>query len=158
MVAENNYVITCSDVKPYFHESVARALSNQRIETSDETTVYVVNLLAQFTRSDQLFKVVDGHVKSELLALLYLDAVNEANDRQRNQILRRLGDIALFVSGFFPGSFKKKIIDVDYFVAMGGNAYGFLSQTVEGKPDGEILGPVFGELSNRVCGICRCHR
>jgi hypothetical protein len=43
----------------------------------------------------------------------------------RVQLLRRLGDTSLFVSGFFPDSLSRRssLVDVDYYIAMGGRAY-----------------------------------
>ena len=42
---------------------------------------------------------------------------------QQITLLRRLGDIALYYSGFFPDRFRRKMIDVDYFIQMGETAY-----------------------------------
>ena len=41
------------------------------------------------------------------------------------RLLRRLGDTSLFISGFFPDSLARRssLVDVDYYIAMGGRAY-----------------------------------
>jgi len=33
--------------------------------------------------------------------------------------LQRLGDVSLFIAGFFARSFARKLIDIDYHIAMG---------------------------------------
>jgi len=37
--------------------------------------------------------------------------------------MQRLGDTALFIAGVFADSLNRKLVDVDYYVAMGGTAY-----------------------------------
>ena len=46
---------------------------------------------------------------------------------ERERGLQRLGDVSLFVAGFFAHSFARKLIDIDYHIAMGGQAYGTLA-------------------------------
>jgi hypothetical protein len=69
-----------------------------------------------------------------------------AGDRNRN--LQRLGDVSLFVAGFFAQSFARKLIDIDYHIAMGGHAYGVLAETLS-RGRGRVLGNVFAELSEK---------
>ena len=47
----------------------------------------------------------------------------------RQRALQRLGDVSLFIAGFFARSFARKLIDIDYHIAMGGNAYSSLADT-----------------------------
>ncbi len=79
------------------------------------------------------------------------DVHESTNITEQNKILKRLGDVALFVSGFFSDSLNRKIIDVDYYVAMGGSAYGSLCIGTRGNRRGResTLSPVFAELSEK---------
>jgi hypothetical protein len=57
-----------------------------------------------------------------------------------------MGDTALFVSGFFADSVSGRLVDLDYYKAMGGFAYARLAQ----DEDPRIFGPeVFSELAGR---------
>ena len=69
-----------------------------------------------------------------------------AGDRNRN--LQRLGDVSLFIAGFFAQSFARKLIDIDYHIAMGGRAYSALAHTLT-RGKGRVLGHVFAELSEK---------
>jgi hypothetical protein len=62
--------------------------------------------------------------------------------------LQRLGDVSLFIAGFFARSFARKLIDVDYHIAMGGRAYATLSDTMS-RGRSRVLGTVFGELAQK---------
>ena len=65
---------------------------------------------------------------------------------ERERGLQRLGDVSLFVAGFFAHSFARKLVDIDYHIAMGGRAYGTLaSGLVRGRR--QVLGRVFAELA-----------
>lgn len=120
----------------FFKEMVEGALAHQRIQVSDLTAYYLVNLLAGFIRNDH-----DPLATSEPLAIRLAEALQHGGVRQR-EALRRVGDCSLFVSGFFADSLSRKLVDVDYYVALGGYAYGSLR-------DDEALPEVFGELAER---------
>ncbi|HEX8757708.1 MAG TPA: hypothetical protein VF745_15335, partial [Steroidobacteraceae bacterium] len=53
---------------------------------------------------------------------------------------------SLFVAGFFAQSFARKLVDIDYHIAMGGRAYGVLAESLS-RGKGRVLGNVFAELS-----------
>ena len=63
------------------------------------------------------------------------------------RILQRLGDVSLFVAGFFAHGFERRLIDVDYHIAMGGRAYGTLATCISGPR--RALADVFGELARK---------
>src|SRR5207302_10646421 len=71
----------------------------------------------------------DGTWQQKPLAFLLKEALEEAGPA-RLRLLRRLGDTSLFVSGFFPDSLARRssLVDVDYYIAMGGRAYDALAR------------------------------
>src|ERR1035437_1504994 len=66
----------------------------------------------------------------------------ESRGMQQRASLREIGDVSLFISGFFSDSLRRKLVDVDYYVSIGGSAYTALSRI-----DADALSPVFGELA-----------
>lgn len=142
-------VVPQSSVTEYFHESIDAAMSNQSLEAEPTTVYYVVNLLTSFTRSENFYERSDDGLSLKPLALIYADALEGATPEERHRALRRLGDVALFISGLFSQSLNRKVVDVDYYIAMGGSAYGYLSNSLRGTLHGEALSDVFDELSNK---------
>ena len=67
----------------------------------------------------------------------------------RNLVLQRVGDTSLFVAGFFGDGFARKLVDVDYYIDMGGAAYGWLSENVRGTVRGRAFSGVFAELARK---------
>jgi hypothetical protein len=140
-------VIASADLREYFHESIGDALNRQGVDATVETVYYIVNLLTVFQRSDRLFDFNGDRLGIRPLAMLYADALEGRRLEERNRILQRMGDVALFISGVFSESFSHKLIDVDYYIGMGSNAYGHLSDSMRGTTRGDTFCAIFEELS-----------
>jgi hypothetical protein len=110
------------------------------------TEFYLVDLLASFLERERLYvEDADGTVRAEPLAMILLRAL-EKDRAQRVRELRRLGDTALYVSGFFGDSLARSVAGVDYYISMGERAYGALAQQGAG-PGGQD--ELFSELAHR---------
>ena len=130
-------------VHEWFREMISDALSQRRLQVQEVTEFYLVNLLAGFLEKERLFvEEPDGTVSVEPLALILLRAI-QSDRRARAAQLRRLGDTALFVSGFFGDSLARSRVDVDYYIAMGERAYGALAESERG------LDALYEELAKR---------
>ena len=67
-----------------------------------------------------------GRKKPQTLAELFLTA-HQSEHSQKVGLLKKLADKSLYISGFFSDSLQRKIIDVDYYVDMGGAAFASLA-------------------------------
>ena len=124
----------------YFKELVEDALSHQHLQADEMTAFYVVNLLAGFVRIDR--GVAEGiGPDGEALGVRLLRSL-EADDSRNRAALRRVGDLTLFISGFFSDSLNRKLVDIDYYVTLGGYAYGSLS-----RREVDSFASVFAELA-----------
>ncbi len=124
----------------YFKALVEGAIRNQRLDTPDEVGFYLSSLLECFIEAERLYEGA--------LALKYLKAI-EGKDLASRAQLRELGDMSLFVSGFFPESLKRRIAGIRYYTAMGAVAYGRLAAIYGAKPTTANFAGIFGELSER---------
>jgi hypothetical protein len=120
-------LITNLNVNEYFNDAIHDAISHQSVYPKDETVVYIVNLLTYFTLSENIYEESLEGRSSKPLALMYKDAAEAISGEERNSHLRKLGDIALFTSGFFAESFERSAVGIDYFISMGGSAYSSLA-------------------------------
>jgi len=120
----------------YFKELVDRALANQHVDAGELTSFYVVHLLSEFV-------LRAGERDSEPLGPKLLAALESNGFRQR-ATLKQIGDASLFISGFFSDSLRRKLVDVDYYVAIGGHAYNALS-----RQESDTFSPVFAELADK---------
>ncbi|HEY2027775.1 MAG TPA: hypothetical protein VGH20_01085 [Myxococcales bacterium] len=118
-------VLSSESIREFFNDLLRRAIENQRAQVQPTTLIYVSNLLYEYLSSEALYvQGDDGSWQQKPLAFLLKEALEE-HGPARVQMLRRLGDTSLFVSGFFPDSLSRRssAVDVDYYIAMGGRAY-----------------------------------
>lgn len=142
-------VLQVESLQAYFHQGLTAALATQDVALQDHTAHYVVNLLTSFARSDALYDAADEGPRLRPLALRLRDALEAETAEARHAALQRLGDVSLFIAGFFADSLASRTVDLDYYIYMGGNAYGSLSDTVESSPRGRAFAPVFRELASK---------
>ena len=142
-------VIAVANLREFFHDSVQTALDEQHVTIDPHTEYYIVNLLTVFARADELFERTPEGLKLRPLALMLADALEAEGPSQREHALRRLGDVSLFIAGFFSQSFARKLIDIDYHIAMGGRAYGALAAGAAGPLRGKALALIFDELARK---------
>ena len=142
-------IVASPSVRAFFHDSVESALENQRVDASGHAVHYVVNMLTLFTRSEHFFEETPEGCRLRPLANMLADATNAGTVGERDYALQRLGDVALFVAGFFPDFLVRKLVDVGYYVRMGGNAYGALADNCRYRPTRAASAEVFDELSEK---------
>ncbi len=133
------HCIEHTNLMEFFRERVREAIRHQGKETPEAVEFYLVNLLQEFSKSEKIAS------SGEALALKFAKAL-EVGPNDRIPILKHLGDLSLYISGFFPHSFSHKIVDIDYYVQMGETAYGALSQLMERRSH---FPEVFTHLSDR---------
>ena len=119
----------------YFKELVDGALSHQGIVANELTSFYVVQLLTGFLQR----RTDDG--ADEPLGVQLARALESGGVQQRAS-LKQIGDVSLFISGFFSDSLRRKLVDVDYYASIGGVAYNALS-----RYETDTFSPVFAELA-----------
>jgi hypothetical protein len=124
----------------FFKEQVESVCERQKVYPQPLTTYYVVSLLGEFTHVGS--RAAEAMVSQEPLAVRFARALQSGGNDQRTG-LRQVGDLSLFISGFFSDSLRRTLVDVDYYVSLGGYAYGSLGQS------SDVLSPIFTELSEK---------
>jgi len=68
---------------------------------------------------------------------------------ERRAALRKLGDAGSFISGLFADSLNRKLVDIDYYIAMGGSAYSYWHDLAKTDPEQSQHNCLFSELTKR---------
>lgn len=140
-------VVPVPNLLDYFRHSIECVISEQGVTVEPHATHYVVNMLTLFSRSDELYDD-DGEVFGlKPLALMLADASDAPSPEARSTALQRIGDVALFISGFFADSLATRAVDLDYYIHMGGSAYGSLSAETRGTFRGRAFAATYRELA-----------
>jgi hypothetical protein len=139
-----------ASLKEFFRDALHDALSHQHVAVEGETEHYVVNLLTLFADADALYErapdTTDARSRLKPLAMMLGDALGAPTQEARFRGLQRLGDVSLFIAGFFSAGFARKLVDVDYHIAMGGQAYGTLADSCPPSRS-RTMRQVFAELA-----------
>ena len=138
-----------ANLRDYFRRSVEDVIDNRGVNMDPHAAHYVVNLLTSFSRSEALYEDDGESYGLRPLALMLADAANASSVEERSQALQRIGDVSLFISGFFSHSLARTAVDIDYYINMGGNAYAVLSEEVRGTFRGNAFAPIYQELSEK---------
>jgi hypothetical protein len=139
-----------ASLKEFFRDALHEALSHQHVAVEGETEHYVVNLLTLFADADALYErtpdTIDSRSRLKPLAMMLGEALGAPTQEARFRGLQRLGDVSLFIAGFFSAGFARKLVDIDYHIAMGGQAYGTLADSCPPSRS-RTMRQVFAELA-----------
>jgi len=130
----------------FFLTLVKSGISHRRLSVSDHVSAYIAQILTFYVDARNLHEPAfdeSGKRNPQTLAELWLTAQNSEPHIQRD-LLKKLGDRTLYISGFFSESLNRSLVDVDYYCAMGVSAYKTLAQNQESSHKS-----VFSEISER---------
>ncbi|MBK8010794.1 MAG: hypothetical protein IPK13_05560 [Deltaproteobacteria bacterium] len=118
-------IALATSLEGFFRDLLQQALEQERVELQAETYVYVLKLCTEFAHAERLHE--GGRLdESGTPALVWLleRAVSGAPSA-RFEAYRHLGDVSLFVSGFFAAHVERRrsLVGVDYYIDMGRAAY-----------------------------------
>ncbi len=128
-VSGHRSVIAVTSLKAFFHQALREAAGTQKLDADDTIIAYLTHLLTDYARSDRLFDHTEDGLVRRPLVDIYKQASEAETTGERELALQRLGDLALFVSNILPHSLQRSLVDVDYYIAMGASAYGYLSDS-----------------------------
>ena len=94
--------VTETSLGVYFRERLQHYAQQLRPPPLEDTCWYLGTVLERFCRPEHLFVWQDGQLNLRPLALLYGDALQTSNARQRCAVLQQLGDMAPRNSAMVP--------------------------------------------------------
>lgn len=117
-----------STLREFFRLLLGEVVQRQKVSLQEVTEFYVVNLLSEYAAVEKVFdQEIGGRKEQEPLAILYHRALQQDRE-EKIRTLRRLGDVSLYTAGFFRESLEDRVVGPDYYMAMGGKAYGALAE------------------------------
>ena len=128
----------------FFKAEVTEAIKAQQLKVDPGVEEYLAHMLERFLSVEQLFPThaQSGKAQNQLLAEMFLRALNQTHANQKVQLYQRLGETALYVSGFFGDSLKRKLVNLEYYVNMGTNAYSWLAEHFDHEKNSQIYSSV----------------
>ena len=149
-------LVAVSSLREFFRDAFHEASEHQHLDIEEQSEQYVVNLLTMFSRADALYEKTPDGLRIRPLAHMLAEALEAPSALARQRALQRLGDVSLFIAGFFARSFARKLIDIDYHIAMGGNAYSSLADSMQRSASGRSIAAIYARALRQVPGIGGC--
>lgn len=134
-------MLVSGSMREFFRDALGSALKKSSVKLSDTAQVYLVNLLVEFMRSENVYAGTDKG-SGPVLADLFCRA-QEADAAEAVRIYKHMGDSSLYLTGFFT----EGVDSVDYYVSMGGSAYSAVAGLM--RPTAATSSALFAELSDR---------
>lgn len=141
-MSQNETILIGLSMAELFSPLIGEATKKVGFELQESSHAYILSFLERCLFTSSLVGV--GGKEEPMVAEALLKALQEEKVSKKQRELQSLGEAILFKSGFFAGSFKRKIIGIDYYIDMGSVAYGNL---YESSKD-----PVHEDLSSRFSG------
>lgn len=148
-VTSDGSVVAVSSLREFFRDAFHAASEHQRLGIDEQVEQYVVNVLTMFSRADALYERTAEGLRIKPLVRMLAEALEAPSAAERQRGLQRLGDVSLFIAGFFARSFARKLIDIDYHIAMGGNAYSSLADSMQRSQSGRSIAVIYAQLAEK---------
>ena len=131
--------------KSSFKEFIHKELELTSSSLSFHVKNYLTELLHLYISSDQFFEKKAGQTKpyESTLAELYKKSQTFKKPQEKLYLFKRMGDLSLYISGFFRSAVKRKLVHISYYEQMGQTAYHLVSSAYGSQPN------VFKELSHQ---------
>lgn len=134
-------IVKC-DLHTFFLEEVTQACSRVGVRMQEATEYYLVHLLVDFSRRDDVSEMY----RNEPLVVLHRRAA-AAPVSEQLVIFKQLADYALYVAGFFAEFIEKSLVNMDYYTAMGIAAYSNLAQVCAAAHKPQALSALYQALA-----------
>lgn len=135
------HLIETQTMDTFFRDLLEDALSTERVDLADRSRSYLVQLFADFSRVEELYRMHKAEdTGTPTLAWLY-ERAQQGDPADRFDAWRHLGDVALMVAGFFGRYLERRraIVGLDYYVQMGAGAYGTAASYTHWRGFGLVL-------------------
>ena len=110
-------------VGDFFLHLIGKGLCESGVEVSPGVKTYLSELLQFYIFSDHLFSEVSSSGKRQTGCLAEMYLHSQISQKTSRDNLKKIGDMSLYISGFFRESLKRRLISLDYYMQMGKNAY-----------------------------------
>lgn len=116
-----------------FEDLVKSSVDSRGMVFSAPVIKYLTEMLSFYVDARNLHEPEfdeTGKKNPQTLAEIWLTA-QTAESATQKELLKKLGDKTLYISGFFAESLNRSLVDVDYYCSMGSSAYHSLSSLGE---------------------------
>jgi hypothetical protein len=142
-------MLVVSDMSVYFREALESAMDKGSIHLTEPAQIYLVHLLSEFARSENVFAGTERGEKPTLVELL--SRAKDAEPIEAVRVYKHLGDSSLYFSGFFVDSMEREAVGRSYYLSMGETAYSSVADLM--RVQAATSSALFTELADRFADL-----
>jgi hypothetical protein len=109
-------------VSDFFHQEIEKISRRHGLQLNPAVQQYLSEVLVKFASTQEL-KLTHPTEEKTLTPTQFWLEIQKLPISQQFLALQFLGDYSLFTTGFFNDHVNKSLLDMDYFQALGGQAY-----------------------------------
>ena len=109
--------------KDFFENEILRISQCHGLQLEKSVLHYLAEVLSKFSSTQELKLMHPSDPHKTLSPTEFWLEVQTLPVAKQLHCFQYLGDYALFTTGFFAENIKRSLIDMDYFQALGGQAY-----------------------------------
>ena len=155
MARATNAVPENHPIRSLFRTMTERGL--EQIDLCDaEAVAYIGDLMAEFVRTDSMYRIRDREGRRLEHVADILAAAEQATDPEvRRGRYKHLGDLTLFMLGLFPERFEhpRRSISADYYAAQGRRSYRIVAELDPNRGDPALYRRLADRFEQYVTGL-----
>ncbi len=118
------------NLEGFFYENLSQLNRKITRPLSDPFIIYTSKVMGRFGLSEEFFqREEDGRIREKILGKMLLETSHMPLP-QRKRSLREVGDLSMFICGYFAESLNNKLVDLSYYQSLGKSAYNQLDNYV----------------------------
>lgn len=141
-------VRSLSDLAAFLALELRESMRSQGVTATPATEAYLGGILMRFAKPEALHRGAEGRATHQLLVELRSQAVSASDTGARYTHYRDLGDLSLFMAGFFYARVCHGMMGKSYYVDMGRQAYAAVADIVTAR-SGATLSTMYTEMAER---------
>ncbi len=142
-------------IRPLFRALTERGMAQTRVR-DEETVGYISNLLTEFVRTEDMYRVRDDQgQRLEYLTDLIAVADEAADADIRRDHYKHLGDLTLFMLGLFPERLNRprRIGSASYYAEQGRRSYNIVADLEWSRSDPAVYRKLSDQFELYVLGL-----
>lgn len=145
-------LVSANNLHEYFREALDAAMERTSLYLTENTQAYIVYLLSDFTRSENVYAGTDTGEKPTLAFLLL--RAQESEPEEALKIFKHLGDSSLYLLGFFSPAIQNQAVGPDYYIGMGESAYSSAANLIRVTRENALTSAtIYTELAHRFADL-----
>ncbi len=141
-------VSSLPDLATFLTLELQESMRSQGVTASPPTETYLGGILMRFAKPETLHRGAEGRAAHQLLFKMRNQAASTPDVGARYASYRDLGDLSLFMAGFFYARVRCGVMGKSYYVEMGRRAYATVATIVAARQGKEVV-EMYAEMADR---------